>query len=143
MVGPEQFRAFNYNCLNELTGLIRAAGMQSVYYPCGDPWNKMDQYLSVGADAVSFEESKKGFEIDIEDVVDAVNGKCAVLGNLDAIWLLPYCTEDELKTEINRQLKVGRRNGGRFIMSMGSPVTPGTSVKRVKLYCDLVRGLTE
>ena len=44
-----------------------------------------------------------------------------------------------LESEIRRQLAAGRRNGGRFVMSTGSPITPETSVERVKLYTDLVR----
>ena len=60
-----------------------------------------------------------------------------VLGNLDAINLLPKATEGELAAEITRQVAAGRRNGSRFIMSIGSPVTPGTPVSRVRRYCDL------
>ena len=70
-----------------------------------------------------------------------VQGRCALLGNLDAMGVLERATEDELRDEIRRQLSAGRRNGARFIMSLGSPVTPGTSVRRVRLYCDLVREL--
>ncbi len=44
--------------------------------------------------------------------------------------------------EIERQHEAGRRNGGRFIMSVGSPVTPETPVDRVRRYCDLVHELS-
>ena len=37
-----------------------------------------------------------------------------------------------------RQIAAGRRNANRFVMSLGSPVTPSTSVSRVRRYCDLV-----
>ena len=84
------------------------------------------------------EESKKGFKIDIEDVVDVVQGRIAVLGNLDAIGVLQGGSEQDLEAEIARQVRVGRRNKGRFIMSIGSPVTPATPVERVRHYCDLV-----
>jgi len=46
-----------------------------------------------------------------------------------------------LRAEIARQITAGRRNGSRFIMSLGSPVTPGTPVVRVRRYCELVREL--
>lgn len=44
----------------------------------------------------------------------------------------------ELHAELARQIAAGRRNNGRFIMSLGSPVNPETPVERVRLYCDLV-----
>ncbi len=141
MISPESFASLCAPFVRSLVDEIRAAGMQSIYYFCGDPAGKWTHLLSVGADALSLEESKKGFEIDIEHVVERVQGQCAVLGNLDAINLLPDASEEQLRDEIARQIAAGRRNGSRFIMSLGSPVTPGTSVQRVRLYCDLVHEL--
>ncbi len=138
MISPHAFKELNVPFLKRLVEEIRNAGMKSIYYYCGNPAGKWEHILSIGADAISLEESKKNFIIDIDDVVEIVNGKCVVLGNLDAINLLPNCTVDQLKSEILRQLKAGKRNKGRFIMSIGSPITPDTSVRKVRLYCDLV-----
>ena len=141
MISPAAFARLNVTFLRPLVDEIRALGMRSIYYFCGDPTGKWEQLLAVGADALSLEESKKGFSIDIEDVVERVQGRCVVLGNLDAIHLLETGSENDLRAEIARQIAAGRRNGSRFIMSIGSPVTPGTSVGRVRLYCDLVHEL--
>jgi len=138
MIGPDPFARLNVPFLTRLVEEIRTQGMHSIYYFCGDPAGKWEHLLAVGADALSLEESKKGFVIDIEEVVERVQGRCAVLGNLDAVGVLQDATEEELQKEIERQIAAGRRNGNRFIMSIGSPVTPGTSVERVRLYCDLV-----
>jgi len=141
MISPEAFAALNVPFVRRLVEEIHSLGLKSIYYYCGDPAGKWEQLLSVGADALSLEESKKGFLIDIEDVVQWVRGRCTVLGNLDAIDLLEKGSTEELRAEISRQVAAGRRNGSRFIMSLGSPVTPGTSVERVRLYCDLVHDL--
>jgi uroporphyrinogen-III decarboxylase len=137
MVSPAAFARFNAPCVRRLVEAIRNEGMHSIYYYCGDPAGKWEHLLAAGADALSLEESKKGFEIDIENVVDRVQGRCAVLGNLDAMVLLQEGTEAELRREIERQIRAGRRNGSRFVLSIGSPVTPATPVERVRLYCDL------
>ena len=141
MVSPEAFARLNVPYMKELVDGIRAAGMHSIYYYCGDPQGKWDLLLEVGADALSLEESKKGFDIDIEDVVERVQGRCAVLGNLDAVGVLQDGSEEELRAEIARQMGAGRRNQNRFAISIGSPVTPDTSVEKVKLYYDLAREL--
>ncbi|MHB9031487.1 MAG: uroporphyrinogen decarboxylase family protein [Anaerolineae bacterium] len=141
MVSPADFKEFNLPYATRVVEAIRDAGMQSIYYYCGSPAGRLEFILEAGADAISLEESKKGFDIDIEDIVEAVDGRCAVLGNLDAINLLPACSEAQLRAEITRQITAGRRNKSRFIMSLGSPVTPGTTVQRVRLYCDLVHEL--
>jgi hypothetical protein len=141
MISPEAFATLNVAFLRPLVQAIRGAGMKSVYYFCGNPAGKWDLLLDVGADALSLEESKKGFVIDIEEAGDRVSGRCCVLGNLDAIHLLPNGAEGQLRVEIARQIAAGRRNGSRFIMSLGSPVTPGTPVERVRRYCYLVSEL--
>ena len=141
MISPEAFASLNLLFLVQLVEEIRAAGMKSVYYFCGTPAKKLELLISVGADALALEESKKNFVVDIEDVVARVHGRCTVLGNLDAVGILQDGTEEQLRAEISRQIAAGGQNGGRFIMSLGSPVTPGTSVKRVRLYCDLVHEL--
>jgi len=114
--------------------------MRSVYYYCGDPNDRFDEILATGADALHFEEGKKGFTIDINDVARRVDGRHVVFGNLDAIGILEHGSEGMLRSAIRRQLDAGHRNGNRFVMSTGSPITPGTPVERVRRYTDLVRG---
>jgi hypothetical protein len=137
MISPEAFESLNLRFLRPLVEEIRAKGMASIHYFCGNPAGKWPLLLSTGADAIALEEGKKGFDIDIEDVVGRVAGRMTVLGNLDAIGVLQDGSEDALRSEIARQIAAGRRNGSRFVMSIGSPVTPATPVERVRLYCEL------
>ncbi len=140
-VSPATFAELNLPYLQPLVDEVRAAGMHSIYYYCGDPNDRWEHLLAAGADAISLEESKKRFRIDIDEVVAQVQGRCAVLGNLDSIGVLQDGDDEALKAEIARQAAAGRANGGRFVMSIGSPVTPSTPVDRVRAYCDAVRNL--
>jgi len=143
MIGPARFAKYNLPVIRGLVEAIRETGMKSIYYFCGNPWPVMDLLLETGADALALEESKKGFSIDIGDVVARAQGRMTVLGNLDAIDLLEHGSLEELRREVARQLDAGRRNNGRFIMSTGSPVTPGTTIQRLHEYISLVRELSQ
>ena len=136
-ISPAAFERFNVTYLRPLTDEIRRLGMKSIYYYCGDPRGKWDLVRAIGADAYAFEESKKGFEIEIEEIVHRFDGH-TVLGNLDAIGVLQQGTEEQLRAEVERQVAIGRRSGVRFVMCLGNPVTPETPVGRVRRYCDLV-----
>ncbi|MDP2984093.1 MAG: uroporphyrinogen decarboxylase family protein [Candidatus Latescibacter sp.] len=138
MISPAAFASLNLPFLRRLIEEISACGMKSVYYYCGSPAGKWDLLLSAGADALSLEEGKKGFEIDVAELATNVPGRCTLLGNLDSIGVLQNGSEQELRAEIKRQIAAGRANRSRFIMSIGSPVTPATPVERVRLYCDIV-----
>jgi len=141
-VSPDSFGRLNVPFLRRLIAEVHGLGMKSIYYYCGSPEDRWEHLLSVGADALALEEGKKGFIVDIEEAAERAAGRCVLLGNLDAMGLLEKATEAELRAEIARQLRAGRRNRSRFIMSLGSPVTPATPVSRVRLYCSLVHSLS-
>ncbi len=141
MISPQHYRTFNLPYLRQITDALHAAGMVGVHYFCGDPTGKWALLLDTGADALALEESKKGFAIDVADVVERVNGRMVVLGNLDSVGILEQADDATLRAEIARQIAAGRRNHSRFIMSLGSPVTPDTPLLRVRRYCDLTHQL--
>lgn len=137
MISPGDYKELCLPFLRELAGEVGLLGMKSIHYFCGNPEGKLPMILSSGADAVAFEEGKKGFVNDIDELAGAVNGRCTLLGNLDSIGVLQNGTDEDLRNEISGQLSAGRRNKSRFVMSIGSPVTPATTPDRVRLYCDM------
>jgi hypothetical protein len=140
-ISPDLFWALNVPVMRRLVRAVGAAGLRSIYYYCGNPHDRLDAILAIGADAVHFEEGKKGFDVNLEEIAQRIAGRCTLFGNLDAITVLPDASEAVLRRELARQLKIGRASGGRFVMSTGSPITPGTTVERVRRYTDLVREL--
>jgi len=141
-ISPEHYRRFVLPGLRELTAAIRRAGMLSIYYYCGDPAGRLDMLTAGGADALSLEESKKDFTIDIRDVAARIDGRTALVGNIDATHLMERGSNGQIRAEVARQLEAGRRNAGRFILGYGSPITPGTTVDRVRLVARTLRDLT-
>lgn len=137
VISPALFSRLNAPYVRDVTQRIRAAGMKSIYYYCGNPMDRLGLLLDCGADALSFEESKKAFHIDLAEIAARVDGRCVLLGNLDSIGVMQDGLEPQLRRELERQRAAGARNHGRFIMSLGSPVTPATPVDRVRRYYEL------
>ncbi len=141
MISPAAYESLGVPVMRKLIEQIRSLGMKSIYYYSGNPAGKWEQILSLGMDALALEESKKDFTIDIEEVAERVSGRYTLLGNLDAIGVLQDGSDEQLRAEVARQIAAGRKNGSRFIMSLGSPPTPATPVERVRLYLELAREL--
>lgn len=138
-ISPALFRQLNVPLVSQCVREISACGLKSIYYYCGNPNDRMDDIIAIGADAIHFEESKKGFAIDIAEIAGRLAGRCVLFGNLDAIGVLQNGSEVLLRSEIKRQLAAGKLNKNRFILSTGSPITPGTPLSKVRLYTDLAR----
>jgi uroporphyrinogen-III decarboxylase len=52
-------------------------------------------------------------------------------------WFIERASDQELLDEVKRQIDVAGPD--RFILSTGSPLTPGTSLDRVKFFCESTR----
>ena len=100
--------------------------------------DRLEPMIGMGPDYISLEEGKKNFQIDIGWIDRIVAGRACVFGNLDSVWLLRSGAQADLKKEIRRQIDVSR-NYGKFVMSLGSPVTPETSLFRVKEHVKIAR----
>ncbi|MEI6499670.1 MAG: uroporphyrinogen decarboxylase family protein [Armatimonadota bacterium] len=142
MISPRQCRDFSLAYVRPLVEAIREAGMLSVHYYCGRPDDRWDFLLDTGADALALEEGKKGFAVDLLALAERLDGRMALLGNIDAIAVMEHGSEAALRAEVARQIEIGRRNCGRFVCSIGSPVTPGTPLRRVRRYTDLAHEAT-
>ena len=139
---PDLYRAINAPLIRTLTAAIHEQGMKSVYYFCGDPWPRFDTICTLGFDALALEEGKKGFSIDIMDVVARVSGSFALAGNVDSCRHFMTGDADALRCEIERQWMAGQRNGGRFFMNTGSPVPPECPEGLVAAYARFAHGLS-
>ena len=138
-ISIEAFNEFVVPSNQDVISEIRRLGMKSIYYPCGNMTDRLELVIrEIEPDCLSLEEGKKGFEVDIAKIDEAVAGRLCIFGNLDSVWTLQNGTREELRREIVRFRDVGRRHG-KFVMSLGSPVTPQTSITRLREYVTLAR----
>ena len=138
LISPELYRRMVLPPLREMTAALRKAGMASIHYYTGNPNDRLELLLAGGADALSLECSRKNFTIDIELVARRVDGRIALLGNLDEINVLEKGPVSAIRAEVKRQLAAGRANGGRFIMGIAGPITPGTPLDHVRAIAETV-----
>jgi len=109
---------------------MRSLGLLPIHYVCGDSIPRLERMIEYDVAAVAVEESKKGFQIEIEEVVDRVAGRAAVLGNIDAVRFGLHATADEMAAEVRRQATIGARAKG-FVVSTGSPFPLDTNPRLI------------
>ena len=118
--------AYNQPYFQHMSGL----GLFPIHYVCGDVVPRLDRIAQLDIAAVGVEESKKKFEIEIEEVVRKVAGRVAVLGNIDAVRYGPNASQEEMAAEAKRQLRIGQQANG-FILSTGSPFPLDTNPRLI------------
>jgi uroporphyrinogen-III decarboxylase len=109
---------------------IRKTGMDRVLYYCGDSLPRLKHLRRLSISAVAVEESKKGFTVDIEEVIREIGGDCCVFGNLDAVGVVHDGAQADIEQEVRRQIGAGRQARG-FVLCQGSPFPLDTPPQKV------------
>jgi len=138
VISLPHFRRFTAPYTERIIRETHALGMKSVHYFCGDPGDRLEDLARMGPACLAFEEDKKGYGLDIEGIDRVVAGRACLFGNVDAVGVLQDGTPEEIGAELDRQFEIGRRHG-RFVMSLGSPVTPSTPIAKVAEFIELAR----
>ncbi len=118
--------AYNQPYFQHMSGL----GLLPIHYVCGDVIPRLDRIVQLEIAAVAVEESKKAFVIEIEEVVRRVDGRVAVLGNIDAVRFGSGATMEEMAAEVRRQARIGAGAKG-FAVSTGSPFPLDTNPRLI------------
>jgi len=130
LISPRSYDHFVFAYNQPYFRHMRSLGLLPIHYVCGDVIPRLDRICQYDIAAVAVEESKKSFTIDLEEVVKRVDGRAAVLGNIDAVRFGLQAGLDEMAAEVHRQARIGRRARG-FIASTGSPFPLDTNPRLI------------
>jgi hypothetical protein len=135
LISEDDYLRFSFPGNRELFQHARDLGIRTVYYYCGALEKRLEHLKRLPADALAFEESKKGFEVNLAAVREAIGPDRPLLGNIDAV-LIRDAGEVVLRRAVQRQFEAA---GPLLATSAGSPLTPDTEIPTL----DLLVALTE
>jgi uroporphyrinogen-III decarboxylase len=111
----------------DLLAGLKGMGFRVVYYYCGSVEGRLEYLAQLPADALAFEESKKGFTIDLGQIRETLGPDRLLFGNTDAV-LLRDGSEAQIAADVARQYAAA---GPRFVVSQGSPATLDTAPEKL------------
>ena len=138
LISPRDYERLAFPTARRFIQDVRGLGLMVVFYYCGDVIPRMPWLRRLGMDALAVEESKKGFSVDIADVIAGVDGACCVFGNVDAVQVMCEGTKEAIRVEVDRQLRLGQRARG-FVLCQGSPFTLDTPLDKVSWFIQCAR----
>jgi len=130
MISPDSYDEYVFPYNQALFSHLSSLGLLPIYYMCGDAVPRLDRITGLDVAAVAVEESKKNFRIEIEEVVDRVAGRVAVLGNIDAVRFGLNARLEDMAVEVRRQVRIGTKARG-FVVSTGSPFPLDTNPRLI------------
>jgi uroporphyrinogen-III decarboxylase len=138
LISPGDYERFAFATAGPYIAEAKQLGLTVILYYCGDVISRLPWLKRLGMDALAVEESKKGFSVDIADVIAAVGDACCVFGNVDAVQVMCEGTRETIRAEVDRQIRLGQRARG-FVLCQGSPFTLDTPPEKVGWFIQCAR----
>ncbi len=137
LMSPDQYRKFLKPFHQEIVEFCHGRGMKIIKHTDGNYWKILDDMVEVGFDGIH------PFQPQCMDIGEAkahLQGKCAVVGNIDCSFLLPFGSEEEVEASVRDTIRIAAPGGG-YIISSSNTIHPGVKpenyiamVKAAKKY---------
>jgi hypothetical protein len=121
IISPSMFKEYALPYQVSITQSAHAAGLKIILWNEGDILPILAQEVGVGMDAFAFEQPRKCIDISVDKVREAFGASRCLFGNLDSELLLMRNNPEEIKREVELQIRMSGR-GAPFILSTGSPL---------------------
>lgn len=136
-ISPKIYRELIAPYTRELIDFYHGIGFKALLYVMGDIRPILDQIADYPFDALAVEEGRKGYDLDVGLIRRELGDDRVLFGNTPRDLIVKGRPED-LLAEVRRQVSVAGKNG-KFVVSTGEPIPPGTQPERVRFFCDSTR----
>jgi len=137
LISEADYLRFSLPAAREVLQHARDLGLRTVYYYCGGIDRRVEHLATLSADALAFEESKKGFAIDLAEIRRIVGPERPLLGNIDAV-LLRDAERGTIERAVRAQWQVA---GPLLATSCGSPLTLDTPAWKLDALVEATENL--
>ncbi len=128
--------AFPYECMQ--IKKLRKFGIPLILSFCGNPMPILDKIIETKPDAHHFEESKKGFIVDIFKIREKLRGKTCFFMPVDAINLLPSGDLEAIRKNVT-EIVTRTAEGGGVVLGTGCPLMKDTSPESLDMMIRTAR----
>ena len=138
VISPELYEKFAFPHERAYIEKLNKLGIPTILSFTGNPMPILDKVLETGPTAHHFEESKKGFTVDIYKIREKLRDKACMFIPFNAITLLPG---NDLKAIEREVMDIVSRTaeGGGVVLSTGCPVLKDTSEESVDMMTKTAR----
>jgi uroporphyrinogen decarboxylase len=132
VISPELYAKFAFPYEQKHIKKLNELGIPTILSFTGDPMPIIDKVIETGPTAHHFEESKKGFTVDIYKIREKLRDKACMFIPFDAINLLP---SNDLKNIEKKVVEIISKtaDGGGVVLSTGCPVLKDTSEESIDI----------
>lgn len=132
LMSPDQYRKFLKPFTAEIIDFAHEKGLKVIKHSDGNLWPILEDLVEVGFDGLHPIQPQC---MEIKEVKESIQGRTALVGNIDCSFLLPFGTEEEVERTVAETIQVAAPGGG-YIISSSNTIHPGVKAEN---YIAMVR----
>jgi len=136
-ISPQIYQELIAPYTRELIDFYHELGFKVLLYVMGDIRSVLDQIIEHPFDALAIEEGRKEYALDVGAIRRRLGEDRILFGNVPCM-LVAEGRPEEILAEVRRQISAAGARG-RFVVSIGEPLPPGTRPERIRFFCDSTR----
>ena len=134
---PETFRRLYAPYYRALADVLHGSGLDFWLHTCGNVTDLMEDLIECGVDAVH---PIQAGTMDDRAIAERYGGRIAFWVGMDVQQVLPFGTEDEVRSHVGERIETFNRPDGGLIIAAGNAILPDTPMKNLRAYLETVRG---
>lgn len=104
--------------LKRIVDSFHKKGVKVIMHSCGKVDQLIEDWLSIGVDAIHPFEPQAG--MDIAQMKRSYGDRVCIMGNIDVSHTLPFGSEDDVRNEVKEKIRTCAPNGGYVLTSSNS-----------------------
>ncbi len=138
IISPSLYEKFAFPYEYMQIKKLKKLGVPLILSFCGNPMPILDKIIKTNPDAHHFEESKKGFVVDIFKIREKLRGKACFFEPIDAINLLPSGDLEAIRRSVT-EIITRTAHGGGVVLGTGCPLMRDTSPESLDMMIKTAR----
>lgn len=131
LVSGDDYAKFAMNPMKDIVKAYAKGDKKTIVHICGDTFDRIDHVIETGATAYSVD-----FQVDMGEAVKHVDGKIAMIGNINPAATLFSGTPDAVRKETLEILQKGGKKG--FLFGSGCDIPVGSPYENVKAMSEVI-----
>ncbi|MBO4797920.1 MAG: uroporphyrinogen decarboxylase family protein [Candidatus Methanomethylophilaceae archaeon] len=130
LMSREDFVALSQGPLKETGSYLKKTGKDFIVHMCGDTNDRITDIADTGCKAFTCDK-----QVDIKAAVETLNGRMAMIGNIDPAGAIFMGTPDEVRNATRAALEAGGKKG--FLVGSGCDIPVGASLENIKAITEV------
>lgn len=137
IISPALYREHIFPYQQRFFADIKKLGISPIGYFTGNILPMLPQIKQLDLDGLMIEESKKGFALDVSEILHHLEKTMALFGNLDSVYTLQLGTAEEVRRATEQMLNEAADYP--FIMANGCPISFDTPAENLHTMVQTAR----